>query len=264
MIGSIAAARWIAPSQAVQDEVQSGLASGAVSSGAPVGGEAEAASRVTLSAAGRAAASAGSTDDNVPDASARIDPVPPNGEAQATADNPAGPTQLTPEELKQVEALRERDRKVRAHEQAHQAAAGALGGGASFTYQRGPDGINYAIGGEVQITLQEGRTPDETIANAQTIRAAALAPADPSAQDRAVAAAAGQMEAEARAEQAQQTSLATGGSPPADGQTQGAATSAATDRPAPRIDAAVDRTRAGLADIYGLATAQRSGFAARA
>ncbi len=72
--------------------------------------------------------------------------------------------------------------------------------GASFTYQRGPDGINYAIGGEVGIDVSAGRTPAETLAKAAIIQAAALAPAEPSGPDRAVAAKAQQMAAQARAE----------------------------------------------------------------
>jgi hypothetical protein len=108
---------------------------------------------------------------------------------------------LTPEDKQVVSRLSARDTAVRAHEAAHQAAASGLGGAASFTYQAGPDGRNYAVGGEVPVSLRPGRTPEETIANAQTVRSAALAPADPSAQDLAVAAQATQMEAEARQQQ---------------------------------------------------------------
>lgn len=115
---------------------------------------------------------------------------------------PSSPT-MSPAEQRQLEALKQRDRQVRAHELAHLTAAGGLAnGGATFSYQRGPDGVYYAIGGEVSISLREGRTPEETLANARTIKAAALAPADPSAQDRSVAAAAVAMEAKARSEQA--------------------------------------------------------------
>lgn len=108
---------------------------------------------------------------------------------------------LTEEESKEVEKLKARDREVRAHEQAHlAAAAGLAASGASYTYQRGPDGVSYAVGGEVKIDTSPGNTSEETIRRAQTIRAAALAPAEPSGQDRAVAAKAAKMEAEARAE----------------------------------------------------------------
>ena len=71
-------------------------------------------------------------------------------------------------------------------------------------YQRGPDGVSYAIGGEVQIDTSPGNTPEETIARARTIMAAALAPADPSGPDRAVAAQAQQLEQQALAALAQQ------------------------------------------------------------
>lgn len=125
----------------------------------------------------------------------------------------ASTTTLTPEALKLIDELKARDAEVRQHEQAHLAAAGGLAvSGASYTYQRGPNGVNYAIGGEVQIDTSPGATPEETIARAATIQAAALAPADPSGADRAVAAQAQQMETQARAELAQQQSQEATGS----------------------------------------------------
>ena len=115
---------------------------------------------------------------------------------------PVDPAQ-SPEQLKELEQLKARDREVRSHEMAHLGVAGGLAmSGATFTYQRGPDGGSYAIGGEVKIDTSAGSNPEETIRKAQTIRAAALAPAEPSGQDHAVAAQATQMEAQARAEQA--------------------------------------------------------------
>lgn len=82
------------------------------------------------------------------------------------------------------------------------AAAGSMGGGASFDYQVGPDGRNYAVGGEVPVRTGTPSTPEEAIRNAAQLRAAALAPAEPSGQDRAVAAQAAAMESAARAEMA--------------------------------------------------------------
>ncbi|HEY0715108.1 MAG TPA: putative metalloprotease CJM1_0395 family protein, partial [Polyangia bacterium] len=105
---------------------------------------------------------------------------------------------LTKEQEAEVEALRQRDAEVRAHEAAHMAAAGAMGGGASFDYQVGPDGRHYAVGGEVPVRTGHASSPEEAIRNAAQLRAAALAPAQPSAQDRAVAAEAAAMEAAAR------------------------------------------------------------------
>lgn len=103
------------------------------------------------------------------------------------------------QELAQLKA---RDREVRAHEAAHAAAAGSVAtGGPQFTFTRGSDGRLYAVGGEVNIdTSPVPNDPEATIQKARTIRAAALAPANPSAQDRAVAAQASQMEAQARRE----------------------------------------------------------------
>ena len=116
---------------------------------------------------------------------------------------------LTDAELAVVSELKSIDSKVRLHEQAHLAQAGGLAmSGANFTYQTGPDNRRYAVGGEVQINAGPGRTPEETLRKAQIIRAAALAPAQPSSQDRAVAASAGQMEQEARAEIAQRAATA--------------------------------------------------------
>jgi len=116
----------------------------------------------------------------------------------------SGLEKLDPKQQAEVKELQARDQEVRAHEAAHQAAAGGLGGGASFEYKTGPDGKSYAVGGEVPIDLSPGRTPEETIRRAGQVRAAALAPADPSPQDMAVAAAAGQMEAAARQQLLQQ------------------------------------------------------------
>lgn len=98
-----------------------------------------------------------------------------------------------------IAALKSTDQNVRAHEAAHLAAAGGLAtGGAQFTYETGPDGVRYAVGGEVSISVSEGQTPEETLQRAEQIRRAALAPADPSSQDLAVAAMAEQMAARAR------------------------------------------------------------------
>ena len=114
--------------------------------------------------------------------------------------------QLSDSEKRETQELQRRDQEVRAHEAAHKAAAGRYAtGGASFDYQRGPDGRQYAVGGEVSIDTSRPENPSEALSKAQAIQAAALAPAEPSAQDRQVAQAASQMAAEARAELARQT-----------------------------------------------------------
>jgi hypothetical protein len=108
---------------------------------------------------------------------------------------------LDAQSQEQVRELKRIDRQVRAHERAHlSAAAGLAVGGANFQTVRGPDGRSYAVGGEVSIDVSPARDPEQTIAKAKRIQAAALAPADPSSQDRAVAAAAMQMQLRAQAE----------------------------------------------------------------
>lgn len=106
-----------------------------------------------------------------------------NGEAP---ENPGG---LTEAEEEQVAELRRVDREVRRHEAAHAAVGGAYAGAPSYTFERGPDGQLYAVAGQVSIdTAPVDGDPAATIQKLQIVRAAALAPGDPSAQDRAVAA----------------------------------------------------------------------------
>jgi hypothetical protein len=109
---------------------------------------------------------------------------------------------LTAQQKALVAKLVATDEHVRAHEQAHLAAAGGYAtSGASFTYERGPDGEMYAVGGEVSIDASPiPGDPQATIRKAETVREAALAPVDPSDQDRAVASAASQMEVTAQRE----------------------------------------------------------------
>jgi len=130
----------------------------------------------------------------------------PAADEKAESSHSSGTNQqLTEEQRAQVQALQSRDREVRAHEAAHMAAAGGLArGGASYSYETGPDNRRYAVGGEVSIDTSPGKSPEETLQKAQTIRAAAQAPAKPSQQDLAIAASAGQMAAEAQAELAAQ------------------------------------------------------------
>jgi hypothetical protein len=115
---------------------------------------------------------------------------------------------LSEEEKKQVEELKKRDAQVRQHEQAHKAAAGGYAkGGPNFEYQTGPDGNQYAVGGSVQIDTSEvPGDPQATIQKMAVIRGAALAPGDPSSQDRAVAAEAARKAQQARQEHQAQSS----------------------------------------------------------
>jgi hypothetical protein len=124
-------------------------------------------------------------------------PADPTLPADKVTLSPEARGQLTAEQERRVVELQQRDTHVRAHEAAHQAAGGDLTGPASFSYELGPDGRSYAVGGEVPVQARSGRTPDETIAIARRVRAAALAPSDPSSADLAAASAASQVEGRA-------------------------------------------------------------------
>jgi|GEM_PF-2300295 len=110
--------------------------------------------------------------------------------------------QLSEVDQKIVQQLTKRDAEVKAHELAHLAAAGGIAiSGAHFEYQLGPDGVRYAVGGEVNIdTSPVSGNPAATLRKADIIKSAALAPAQPSAQDLQVAASATTMAAKASAE----------------------------------------------------------------
>lgn len=119
---------------------------------------------------------------------------PQNG----TAPVEASPQELTPQAQAQIAQLKAIEEKVKAHEAAHKAVGGAMTGPVSYSYTRGPDGKNYITGGEVPISISSGKTPQETISRMQQVIQAALAPADPSPQDRAVAGQAAAQQQEAR------------------------------------------------------------------
>ena len=107
--------------------------------------------------------------------------------------------ELSPEEKQAITELKTRDAKVKAHEQAHRAAAAGINASApNYDYEVGPDGNKYAVAGEVNISFTQSSDPAENLTNAQTMKRAALAPADPSSTDRAVARHADQLIAEAK------------------------------------------------------------------
>lgn len=97
--------------------------------------------------------------------------------------------QLTDAERAVVKQLSARDREVRDHEQAHARVGGQYAGEPTYTYQTGPDGQRYAVGGAVAIDTAPVRNdPQATIRKMEVVKAAALAPAEPSAADRRIAA----------------------------------------------------------------------------
>jgi len=104
-------------------------------------------------------------------------------------------------ELESINALEVRHREVIAHEKAHSAVGGQHAGTPRYSYETGPDGERYAVSGEVSIdTSIISGDPQATLQKAQQIKAAALAPVDPSIQDLRVANKADQMANQARSD----------------------------------------------------------------
>ena len=113
----------------------------------------------------------------------------------------------------EIEQLKARDQEVRVHEQAHASTGGQYAGAPQYEYTTGPDNKRYVTDGEVSIDVSEEKTPEETLKKMEQVRAAALAPAEPSSQDLKVAAEASQKATEARSEIAKsQTETASTGS----------------------------------------------------
>ncbi len=129
-----------------------------------------------------------------------------------------------------VQKLKQTDANVRKHEAAHQAAGGGHAGAASFTFTRGPDGKSYATAGEVQVDISAEAQPAATIAKMEQVKAAALAPDDPSPQDLRVAAQADALKLQAQAELRKANGGGTGGD--TGGQTGGDAGGVGGDRSA--------------------------------
>ena len=105
------------------------------------------------------------------------------------------------QQQQEIRDLVRRDREVRQHEQAHAAAGGVHAGTPQYELTKGSNGVSYATGGHVKIDVSD--VPGDaqaTLEKMQTVQRAALAPAQPSAQDRAVAAEAVAKATEARAE----------------------------------------------------------------
>ena len=188
---------------------------------------------------------------------------------QATEQETAKEEQQLAQQALQIKELKARDTEVRVHEQAHAAVGGQHAGSPSYEYQRGPDGTNYAVGGEVQIDVGAiSGDPQATIEKMQTVRAAALAPAQPSGADRAIAADATQKIATAQAELAspksnedeKTTSKAAASLSSNDSSEEKTAKSAEQTR-----DTQVEARAGRIANFYQMATspASNSGFSAQ-
>lgn len=132
-----------------------------------------------------------------------VDSAERNDENSATGPTRADGTPLEPQEIQLLNQLKQIDREVRQHEQAHQTVGGAYTGSISYEYEVGPDGKRYAVAGEVPIDYGPvPNDPQATIEKMHTVIAAAMAPADPSPKDYQVAAQARQYLLEAKLEAA--------------------------------------------------------------
>ncbi|MEM1433900.1 MAG: putative metalloprotease CJM1_0395 family protein [Pseudomonadota bacterium] len=107
----------------------------------------------------------------------------------------------------EIRQLASRDREVRAHEQAHAAVGGRYAGAPRDELERGPNGVPYAVAGSVSIDVAPvPNDPAATLAKMTVVQRAAMAPAQPSAADRAIAAKAASQASQARAELAAERS----------------------------------------------------------
>lgn len=114
---------------------------------------------------------------------------------------PAAEKDLSVEQQSQLRQLKKTDSEVRTHEQAHKTAGGPYAGSIQLEYTTGPDGRRYATAGEVPIDASPVRgNPEATITKMEVVKRAALAPQNPSPQDRAVAAQADAAKAQAQTE----------------------------------------------------------------
>ncbi|MDZ4700123.1 MAG: putative metalloprotease CJM1_0395 family protein [Rhodothermales bacterium] len=172
--------------------------------------------------------------------------------AQGEATGAGIDRELTVEERQQVDDLKKRDEEVRRHEEAHFRAGGRYASSPHYEYQTGPDGKRYAVGGSVDIdTSAVPDNPRATLEKARIIKRAALAPEEPSNQDRKVAREADQMATEAMRAVAAAPSAAPAAAPDAaphraDRATTSEAAPAETTEPASRLDIEVGATQQSL------------------
>ncbi|WMC10829.1 putative metalloprotease CJM1_0395 family protein [Oceanimonas pelagia] len=186
-----------------------------------------------------------------PDAEAASRPAKPSGEP------------MSEQEVAELQDLKLRDQEVRTHEQQHAAVGGQHTGAPNYEYETGPDGKQYAVEGHVQVDMSPvAGDPQATIEKMQQVKAAALAPAQPSQADKSAAAQADRLMAEAQAELQQQhgtgsqqpatraesnsQTAASGGATTASGSTEPAS-------PAPNEHTPMQQRNDIIAGVYGRA-----------
>lgn len=116
------------------------------------------------------------------------------GKLKNGADGADGVDGTDEAERQMIRDLAARDMEVRAHEAAHAALLGRYAiGGPTYSFQMGPDGRAYAVGGSITADTGRESTPEATAAKARVIARAAMGGGEASGSDRAVAAAANRM-----------------------------------------------------------------------
>ena len=130
-----------------------------------------------------------------------------DAESETATEDPNAPTknvagkELTLEQQEELLQLQQRDQEVRVHEQQHASVGGQHTGSPSYEYETGPDGKQYVVEGSVAVDLSPiAGDPAATIDKMRQVKAAALAPAQPSTADKNAAAAAESHIAQATAE----------------------------------------------------------------
>lgn len=111
-----------------------------------------------------------------------VRPEDQSGGSSSVTRAPDG-SELSAEDEDLVRRLEARDDKVRAHEAAHVMAAGGQAGMPVYTFQTGPDGRRYAVGGSVSIAILATGDEAGDARRARRAYRAAMAVGEPSAQD---------------------------------------------------------------------------------
>lgn len=130
-----------------------------------------------------------------PSARLRSDTENPGGPGGAVS---ANPDDMSESDRELLQRLKQRDAMVRRHENSHMMAAGGQAAGMpTYTYQTGPDGRNYAIGGSVDISIMTTGDHEADARRAGKAARAAMAAGEPSAADMETAAKASSMQGRA-------------------------------------------------------------------
>jgi len=111
--------------------------------------------------------------------------VEDNKDSSSPTGSSSSAANLDPAEKAVVSQLQARDSAVRQEEEAHAAAAGPYGSAPQYTYQIGPDGNAYAIGGHVDVNVSVSGSAEDRDRALATLQNAALAPNAPSGADMA-------------------------------------------------------------------------------